>query len=200
MDSKKIHRFIGLAMLLPLLAWAVTGLIFFIKPGYEGAYEKLYLKTYPINHNISIGSDNNWQEFRVIRSILGLHLLAKDNGEINQYDLQTLQIKSKPSESDIKRLIEDAISSNPQRYGTIKHIHDESIFTTTGIEVKLDWNTLKLSQYGLDKRIIGLMYKVHYLQWTPWAVVNQILGILGLILLVTLTFFGIKIYVSNRKP
>ena len=127
MDSKKIHRFIGLAMLLPLLAWAVTGLIFFIKPGYEGAYEKLYLKTYPINHNISINSDNNWQEFRVIRSILGLHLLAKDNGEINQYDLQTLQIKSKPSESDIKRLIEDAISSNPQRYGTIKHIHGESI-------------------------------------------------------------------------
>jgi hypothetical protein len=200
MESKKIHRIIGLTMLLPLFAWAVTGLIFFIKPGYEGAYEKLYLKTYPISHNISINSENSWQEFRVVRSILGLHLLAKDNDEINQYDFQTLQIKPKPSESDVKRLIEDAISSNPQRYGTIKHIQGESAFTSTGIEVKLNWNTLKLSQYGLDKRIIGLMYKVHYLQWTPWAVVNQVLGILGLILLVTLTFFGVKIYASNRKP
>lgn len=49
MKTRKLHRVIGLVMLLPLFGWAITGFIFFLKPGYEGAYELLQLKTYSVD-------------------------------------------------------------------------------------------------------------------------------------------------------
>ena len=41
MPARLLHKIIGVVLLLPLLGWAATGAIFFIKPGYAGAYEQL---------------------------------------------------------------------------------------------------------------------------------------------------------------
>ena len=37
MKIRKLHRIIGLILLLPFFGWAITGFIFFLKPGYAGA-------------------------------------------------------------------------------------------------------------------------------------------------------------------
>ncbi len=70
MLSKRIHKYVGLTMLIPMIGWVLTGIVFFVKPGYEGAYEIINLKTYPLEHGISIPSGENWDELRLIRSIV----------------------------------------------------------------------------------------------------------------------------------
>src|SRR6185295_16198060 len=79
MRIRRLHRIIGIVLLLPFLGWAITGLIFFIKPGYEGAYEVLSPKTYSLDRAISISPDPSWLEFRYFRTILGEHLIARTN-------------------------------------------------------------------------------------------------------------------------
>jgi len=198
MLSRKIHRYIGLSMLLPMIGWALTGLVFFIKPGYEGAYEMLTLKTYPLESGFSVPAGENWQEARLVRSTLGHHLLVRSNDQFSNVSPSSFQPMQIPAENDLKRLFEDALSRNPERYGSIATIVNVTAHTTTGIDVTLDWNTLKFTQIGFDRTVISALYKIHYLQWTPWALFNQILGIVGLAMLVILTLFGVRLYVANR--
>jgi hypothetical protein len=67
------------------------------------------------------------------------------------------------------------------------------------VKVTLNWNNLKLSQTGQDTQLINLLYQVHYLQWTPYKELNQVLGIFGLILLISLTVLGVRIYIKQRS-
>lgn len=66
-------------MLLPVLGWAATGAIFFIKPGYGGAYEALPVKTYPIERPLAIAATEGWLELRYLRTVLGEHVLARSS-------------------------------------------------------------------------------------------------------------------------
>ena len=36
MTIRRVHRMIGVTMLLPFVGWAMTGFIFFVKPGLRG--------------------------------------------------------------------------------------------------------------------------------------------------------------------
>jgi len=198
MISRRVHKYIGLVMMVPMFGWALTGLVFFIKPGYEGAYEILALKNYPLESGYSVSTDASWKEVRVVKSILGVHLLVKSGGEYLNLDPLSYQPAPVPDEHDLRKLFEDTVSQNKARYGDISSIENTTAFTSTGIEVELSWNELKFSQKGFDRAVIDALYKVHYLQWTPWSSVNQVLGVLGLLLLITLTVLGVRIYVANR--
>ena len=198
MKSRRIHRLIGLILVLPMLGWTITGLIFFIKPGYKDAYEQLAVKTYPLDRPFTVNPNNNWEEVRLIKTILGYHLLVKANGQVKHLDPVSLKVKSNPTQSQYKTLVEDAFSNNIERYGDVVSIDGSSAQTSTGVYVTLDWSSLRLSQKGNDTKLINLFYKVHYLQWSPYKGVNQVLGIMGLLLLITLTMFGVRLYVKNR--
>jgi hypothetical protein len=199
MKQRKIHRVLGLFMILPLLAWALTGVIFLTKPGYEGAYERLSVKTYEIEAYPNIYGERGWEEIRLIRSVIGLHLLAKTNGTFKQYDLETFKPLDMPDEHQIKRLVSDAIENNLERYGVVDSIEGLKAYTNTGIEIRLDWDEMKLSQRGPDRAIIETLYKIHYLQWTKWEGVNLVLGIVGLICLSGVTVFGFSSYLSRKR-
>ncbi|WP_144394570.1 PepSY domain-containing protein [Pleionea sediminis] len=199
MKSQKFHRSVGLFMLLPLICWAVTGTIFFIKPGYQGAYEMLNVKTYPIDKSFTIPSNSNWQEVRLVKTILGFHLLVKSNEKTIHLNASTLEPRAKPSSEELALLIDDAIAHNKARYGEIEQWVDNKAMTSTGVRISLNWETLKLRQKGEDTDLINLIYKIHYLQWTPWSIVNQVLGIVGLFFLVTLSILGMRLFLLARK-
>jgi hypothetical protein len=199
MRSRKTHKIIGLILVLPMLGWTLTGLIFFIKPGYSGAYEQLKLKTYPLEESIVVSSSMKWEEAKLIKTILGHHLLVKAAGKVKHLDPVSLLPKEIPSSMQYESLLVDAFSKNKERYGNVVSIKGYKAHTSTGIEVNLDWQRLTLSQTGQDTKIINLLYKVHYLQWSPFKGFNQLLGIVGLLLLITLTVFGIKIFVKSRQ-
>ena len=190
-------------MLIPMFGWALTGLVFFTKPGYEGAYEILTLKTYPLEQGLLIPDETLWQEARLLTSIAGTHLLVKSAGQSKHLNALTLEEMPVPEQVQLKRIFDDAISHNVMRYGTITNIESTTThikaYTTNDIELVLDWNELKFSQKGFDRELINLLYKVHYLQWTPWPIANQILGVLGLFFLITLSVLGLKIYLTNRN-
>lgn len=199
MNSKNIHRVIGLLLVLPIIAWAFTGVFFFIKPGYQAAYDQLAVKTYPLDKSFTIPASKEWQEVRLLKTILGYHLLVKTNKGLEHLDPISFKAKQIPINTELNALFNDSFLSNPERYGHIVSNDGFKVMTNKGIEVTLNWEQLTLRQKGDDTKRINTLYKIHYLQWTPFKSINQYMGIFALTLLMALTFFGIKIYISGRQ-
>jgi hypothetical protein len=188
--TRKIHRIIGVILILPFFGWALTGFVFFIKPGYAGAYEIPKIRTYNLTGSPTVTPDPSWHEFRYLRTTLGDHLLVRTDSGWHQLDPVTKLPKAEPSEAELRNLMKDAFSLNPQRYGEIVSISDSTARTNTGVEVNLDWSTLTLQQKGSDTAWIDLLYKIHYLQWTGFKSVDRAIGFVGLILVISLTVLG----------
>jgi len=188
--TRKIHRIIGVILILPFLGWALTGFVFFLKPGYAGAYEILKIKTYRLEGSPNLSPEPNWEEFRYLKTILGPHLLVRTDTGWQQLDPVTRLPKAKPGETDFRMLLKDAFSLNPSRYGEVTSVSDLTARTNTGVEVTLDWSTLSLQQTGNDTAWIDRLYKIHYLQWTGFKTVDKVLGLAGLVLVISLTALG----------
>ena len=77
------------------------------------------------------------------------------------------------------------------RRGAERHVAD------TGIRIDLDWNRLTLSQRGADTDRIDALYKIHYLQWTGMKSVDQVLGALGILLVVALSVLGVRLFFAK---
>ena len=190
MKVRKLHRIIGVILLLPFLGWAATGLVFFLKPGYAGAYEILTPRTYPLTAAAGISPDPGWLEYRYFRTVLGEHLIARTaNGwvHLNPNDKQP---KSAPTRAEIERLLNDAFTVNPARYGEISEVKGLTAKTSTGVQVTIDWNNVTLQQRGRDTDRIDLLYRIHYLQWTGVKPIDRVVGFLGLTLVIVLTVLG----------
>ena len=190
---RKLHRLIGIVMLLPLAGWAVTGAVFFIKPGYGAAYDSLAVRTYPLENPVTVRPDPAWREVRYLRTILGPHLIVRTDKGWVQLDPATLQPARAPAEEDVKRLLVDAFTADPARYGHIVSMADGVATTDTGAVITFDWHRLSLQQRGRDTDRIDRLYKVHYLQWTGDKTVDKVLGLAGLTLLVTLSVLGARL-------
>lgn len=198
MKSRPVHRIIGMALVLPMLGWAVTGFIFFVKPGYGGAYEALTVRTYPLEGAEAITAAPEWLEYRVFRTILGEHLLVRTATGWHQLNPMTRQPIAAPSDDQARRLVTDAFAANSQRYGRITGVDNGVIRTDTGVEVLLDWNRVSLQQKGRDTDRIDRLYKVHYLQWTGIKTVDRVLGFLGLSLVLVLTALGVRLALGRK--
>jgi len=193
MTPRAVHRALGITMLLPLLAWAITGAIFFIKPGYGGAYESLAIRTYPLTAPVSLPASADLLEVRYLRTVLGDHLIARTESGWKQLDPVTQQERPTPTDADIRALVSDAFTVNPERYGQIATVDGPVITTDTGVRATFDWDRLSLSQRGRDTDRIDAIYRVHYLQWTGVESLDKVLGGLGLALMVALSAFGVRL-------
>jgi hypothetical protein len=197
MTTRALHRIIGLVMLLPLAGWAITGAIFFLKPGYADAYELLQVKTYPLEANIAAQTDPAWLEARFVKTVLGAHLLARTSRGWIHLDPLTRQPRPEPSADDLEELVTDAFSANPERYGRVASIEGNLITTNTGVRIELDWNRLALTQSGKDTDRLDVLYKIHYLQWTGIKGVDKVLGGLGILLVLALSLLGARLFFSK---
>lgn len=183
-------------MLLPLIGWAVTGAVFFLKPGYNGAYETLLVKSYPLDAELKITPDPAWLEVRFLKTIVDEHLLARTSNGWLHYNPRDLQSRNDPSRDEVSALVSDAIfsSSNPIRYGHIISVQGGNVVTDTGIRIELDWGRLALSQRGPDTERLDTLYKIHYLQWTGMKSVDRVLGALGISLVIALSVLGANLF------
>jgi hypothetical protein len=98
----------------------------------------------------------------------------------------------------VQLLILDAIKSDPERYGKQVRKTEQGFVTDTGVTIQLDWDSLTLSQQGKDTELINNLYKAHYLQWTGQKTLDQILGVLGLVLLMFSTALGFRLLLSRH--
>jgi len=198
--TRRTHRILGLVLLLPICGWALTGFVFFVKPGYGAAYGGLRVREYPLLGTPVPQPRPDWLELKLVRTVLGDHLLVRDKNGRTHLDPATLLPRALPDENSIRRLIGEAIEPERGRYGEIARVTLEagespaaSVETTTGVKIDLDWSTLSLQQSGRDTRRIDALYRVHYLQWTGIRVVDRVLGVVGLTALLTLAFFGLRL-------
>jgi hypothetical protein len=197
MKARAFHRVIGLVMLLPLIGWAVTGSIFFLKPGYAGAYDAPQVKTYPLEIYVALQTDPSWLEFRYGKKVLGEHLLARTAQGWRHLDPRTSRPKPPPTEDEIRALLDDALAANAARYGHVASVEGDTATTDTGVRITLDWDRLALAQRGTDTDRIDWLYKIHYLQWTGMAAVDKALGALGIALVLTLSLIGARLFFSK---
>ena len=193
MRVRKLHRFLGVVLLLPFLGWAATGFVFFLKPGYAGAYEILPVRTYPLAVPCAVRPAPGWLEIRCLRTVLGEHLLARTGEGWRQLDPMDGRPRERPAARETELLLEDAFRANPRRYGSVARLSGLTARTTTGVEVTLDWDGMSLRQRGRDTDRIDLLYRIHYLQWTGIASVDRILGGTGLALMLALTLLGARL-------
>lgn len=184
-------------MLLPLTGWAVTGALFFLKPGYSGAYETLQVKGYPYETEVRFLPDPSWIETRFVRTILGEHMLARTAEGWLHLDPRSFQALPEPSAEDVRALVNDAMSQNPARYGRIVSVSGTTVTTDTRIRIELDWTRLALNQRGPDTDRIDAFYKVHYLQWTGSKSIDRVLGAIGILLLFALSGLGARLFFSR---
>lgn len=195
---RRIHRLLGWCLILPFFVWALTGLVFFIKPGYQAAFSSVVVKTYPINTAIQLKPLPEWQEIKLLQTVLGTHLMVKQSGGWQQLDLNDFTVRPQPSDDDLQLLIKDAISVDPKRYGEQLLKTEQGFITDTAVQIQLDWSSLSLSQQGKDTELINNLYKAHYLQWTGQKTLDQALGMLGLVLLILTTVLGIRLLIRCR--
>lgn len=195
---RRIHRFLGWCLILPFFVWALTGLVFFIKPGYQAAFSSLTVKTYPISKVVQIIPKPEWQEIKLLQTVLGIHLMVKQSDSWQQLDLNDLTVRPQPSADALQLLIKDAIKADPERYGQDLRTTEQGFVTDTGVQIQLDWASLSLSQQGKDTELINNLYKAHYLQWTGQKTLDQVLGVLGLILLMLTTVVGVRLLLRRR--
>lgn len=225
---QSLHRYLGLLLLVPLLTWAVTGAVFILQPGYRHAFELLEVATYPLQTPVRVRSHAQWQELRVLRTVLGKHLLVRNiEGQWQQLHPVSLQPRPVPDTQQLQKLLDDALRHNLDRYGTVIAVeliepgHSTDIvstetetevlsastarevhaLTSTGVTLTLDWPSLNLRQSGADTEFINRLYSLHYLQWTPNALLNRGLAILALVGLLVLSVVGIRLFIvaSNRE-
>lgn len=197
MKIRRMHRLLGAVLLLPLLCWSLTGFFFFIKPGYSEAYGPLSLKFYPLDA-AQVALDETWQECRLLRTRLGLHLLVKtSDGQTLHLDPETGAERPLPEAAQLQQLIEDSIAQNKARYGAIEQIRDHVITTDQGVKITLNWKNLTLYQYGEDTAWIDRVYSLHYLQWTGQKQIDAVIGSLGLVLLILMSGTGCVLLVKG---
>lgn len=201
MTARRLHRITGLVMLLPFFGWAITGAIFFLKPGYGDAYDALAVKTYPIDASVAIPSNPAWLEARYLKTILGEHILVRTATGWQHLDARTLQKRPAPTEPAFRQLLEDAFSANPARYGHVTSTAGSVATTDTGVRVTISWPRLALTQRGIDTDRIDGIYRIHYLQWTGIQSVDRVLGAVGLALIVVLSLLGGRLWLrGSRAP
>ena len=197
--QRKLHKITGVALLLPFAVWSLTGIFFLLRPPYFEAYERIPVKNYPMREALALPANNNWFETRSLQSILGLHVLTRDNSGWHHLRAGSFQAWSFPSKEDLITLLEDAFQFNPTRYGSIVEINENHALTDTGIRVTIDWQTLSITQEGQDSVWIDRLYNLHYLRWTGIAWLDQILGVAGLCLLLYMTYSGTRMVIQTSN-
>ncbi|WP_096779215.1 PepSY domain-containing protein [Zobellella denitrificans] len=197
-NTRKHHRLLGLLLLLPLFGWALTGAVFILKPGYQGAYEQLAVRARPLAEEVQIRPEPHWRQVRLVGTLLGAHLLVTTDGRPLHLEPGSQRPLPLPDEAALRRLLQDAASVNPARYGDIVELEDSRARTSTGMRLHLDWSTLSLRQEGRDTRLINGLYRMHYLQWLPWAGANRMLGLAGLGLLLAMAGLGLRLCLGRR--
>lgn len=187
---RTFHRVLGAFLLVPCIVWAATGLLFHWKPGWAAAYASLSPRTYPLQTANDPGA---WTETRRLRTVLGEHLLVQTPDGWQQWDEARDAPRAEPTADERRLLFDDAIQSDPERYGSIERLDAWTATTSTGVEIDLDWDTLRFNQSGKDTRRIDLLYRAHYLQWTGTKWGDRIVPLFGLAGLAALALLGLRL-------
>lgn len=214
---RRLHRWLGLLLLVPLLLWITTGLLFHLKPGWSGAYEMLDSTPSPTELEpatiVSLeravagaGADPGaLASAELVLSDLGaLWRLGFAGGRHVLVDARTGALRSPLDEEACRALAAGAASRAraTDRYGAVTTVEGGQELTDVrfagGAVVTVDRATGRLSQRGADTDRIDLFYRLHYVQWTGHRTFDRFLAVLVLAALLGLAALGTVLLIRRR--
>jgi uncharacterized iron-regulated membrane protein len=209
MTWSRIHRWLAIVLVIPLIVWSVTGLLFHLKPGWSRAYDMLSaerpLATLPAAtpDAIAQAAGGPVQRLEVFGSALGplYRITLADRTLLLD---ASLHARSPLSVEDARVLAADAIahSSHAAAYGVIHsaRITGDSVrIETAAATIDVDRASGTIAQRGSDTDRIDWLYRMHYLSWTGNRTLDKLLAIVGLALIWLVMIPGVVLFVRRRR-
>ncbi len=222
------HRLAGLVLVVPLVLWMGTGLLFHVKPGWDEAYESLAVPPPgPLPWERVVFSPAAVKA----RGLLDpgpVALAPHPSGLVAWFGCRDGRAAAvdgtsgdpipPASEGAARAFALAAISASrhAKSYGTIVSagpavhrsaltgVEDPALLfrTSSGKTVLVDRITGEVNQNGALNRRIDLLYRIHYLQWTPWKLANVALVSAAALLSLLVAASGIRLAVArpSRAP
>ncbi len=219
------HRFAGPLLVLPLVIWMVTGVLFHVKHRYDEAYEPLRVPP-PEGTSVSFaGARISAAEVLASASMDAApgtqpQLIAHPRGVpawvVPSTDAAPLLIDARTGERMPPASMEEALSwaraavegsQHAHRYGDVVG-HEEvgalgpalAVRFSGGKTVTVDRLTGEVTQTGALNDFIDWTYRLHYLQWTPWKAVNVALVGVAVPLVLLLALSGLWMVRRPHRP
>ena len=211
MSWSRVHRYLALVLVVPMIVWSVTGLMFHLKPGWKRAYDTLDAERPLQDRSVtSLPDTSRFPEgvthLELFGTVIGpLYRVSTPSGEA-LVNATTGDKISPLSESDARALASDAISHSrlKDEYGEITHadVRDDVVrFTTAkGPIVEVGRSDARIAQHGTDTARIDWLYRIHYLQWTGKKTLDRVLAIVGLALIWLVMIPGLVLAWRRLSP
>ncbi|MCK6448267.1 MAG: PepSY domain-containing protein [Planctomycetes bacterium] len=224
---RRLHRVLGSLLVLPLVVWIATGVLFHVKHRYDEAYEALAVPP---------ERTPDWASARLAPAdvlaragvepplVLAVHpsgalaYFARRAGAPVALDAASGAELAIADEAGARRWITAALARSPHvaRHGELVQdlapsatnvrsmrtgVEDPAlVFETTGAKrITVDLVTGELTQTGELNDFIDATYALHYLQWTPWSAVNVALVLVALPLVLLLAGTGVRLVFAKSR-
>ena len=194
MSWSRVHRYLALVLVVPLIVWSATGLLFHLKPGWSRAYDMLDAEQPLTSTEVTplstvTATVPDVQRVELFGTVIGpLYRLSTKTGT-TLVDATTGAKRSPLTEADARSLASDAVVHSREKaaYGEIAKTEvraDVVRFTfSRGPIVEIGREDARISQHGADTDRINWLYRIHYLQWTGKKTLDRVLAGVGLALI-----------------
>jgi len=200
---RRVHRWLAIVLVVPLVIWSITGLLFHLKPGWSRAYDLLDPERPAVVHLDKLVVPEGATHVEVFSTAIGpLARVTTAKGD-ELYDADTGRKRSPLAIDAARALAVDAIarSHHASAYGAATRVTSTETTVTlelAGAVVEVGRNDGRLSQRGTDTDRIDWLYRIHYLQLTGNTTFDRILGLAGLVLIWLVLIPGVVLFVRRR--
>ena len=201
---RRVHRWLAIVLVIPLVIWSITGLLFHLKPGWSRAYDQLDPERPAEVHLDKLVLPDGVTHVEVFSTAIGpLARVTTPKGD-ELYDAATGTKRSPLAIDAAQALAVDAIGRShfASAYGTTTRVTSTETKVTLeladGPVVEVGRNDGRLSQRGPDTDRIDWLYRIHYLQLTGNKTLDEVLALAGLLLIWLVLIPGVVLFVRRR--
>ena len=200
---RRIHRWLAIVLVIPLVIWSITGLLFHLKPGWSRAYDMLDAERPAAVHLDKLVLPDGATHVEVFSTAIGpLARVTTTKGD-ELYDADSGTKRSPLPTDAAQALAVDAVkrSHYASSYGAPSRVTSTETTVTlefAGPVVEVDRTTGRLSQRGPDTDRIDWLYRVHYLQLTGNKTFDKVLALAGLVLIWLVLIPGVVLFVRRK--
>jgi len=220
--ARKAHRWLGLALLAPLVVWVTTGFLFHLKPGWSGAYEMISAEDHaavidpaglvtPASALTAARASKPERE----AALHGLELVTLGGAPTYRLELGDRVILVDATSAALRSPLDDAAgrrlaeyaagrATAADRYGAIERVESDDHTVRShfagGAVVAVGRDDGRVSQTGPDSERIDWLYRLHYLQWTRNRTFDRVAALAALAGLLVLAGLGVVLLVRRPRP
>lgn len=187
---RRAHRFFGLLAVVPLLAWLLSGVMLVVMDPGPSEGVSIPLPTTPLTRSVTVRPEPGVEEVRLFSTVLGQHLIQKTEFGWRHLDPATGNLKPAPTEDEVRALLEDAFSTM-EGFGDVAVVTADSVLTSTGRVVTLDWSAYAASYTDERTRLGAVLRRVHALGLSGVPQVDRWLMVLAGVLGSALALLGL---------